>query len=523
MRCTTSNNRLLLAFASLFLISMSSLFMASPSVSAQPVEKFSAAPEENACPIITGRIVWPTEVKTNTPVEYSFAIEESTLIPWLSAISVGLSGESLKPWNRLAENFTNPGAYILVSQFSVDDCPYEVTQEIYVYDRIYTYVGKHLQQYRLEYDSIYHDNGILLKVLPLDDEWLLNKQAISNIFLENIYYLRHSEVLIIHASNFLDVFDVLRSFVSDIRFEQKSIYIISATNQNLATRLISYALQWLQNPNTYFIKENYAPFFLSEANDLERVNIQSYVSEFSVELTAIKPLQFGSYLFNFLIYNGIPVSVLSLIMSIWLSLVLLIFLKQVVGMNTYGMINPILFALSVHILWPSLSVLLFGLWLMSSIVTQLILKNIHLHFQAKLGIYASLYLMLFLISLWLDAVLGWNYVSLSVFQNPLTVITVLFFILKMRNFFYDDTSLFSKRLWKEIIEFLLIALILLNLIEWRWLQYQLLIYPELLLVFFVLSVMLWRYTWLQLTEIIRFRWLLFRRKSRSSGEEDDEE
>jgi hypothetical protein len=39
-----------------------------------------------------------------------------------------------------------------------------------VYDRIYTYVGKNLEQYRLEYDTIYHDAGILLKSLPLDDE-----------------------------------------------------------------------------------------------------------------------------------------------------------------------------------------------------------------------------------------------------------------------------------------------------------------------------------------------------------------
>lgn len=481
-------------------------------------QEFAAAPTDEECPVVTGRILWPDQVKINTTVEYTFALEETSLIPGISNVTVGISGQQLTtPGNKLTHNFTEVGEYTLISTFEVEECDYQVSKTIHAYDQIYTYIGRRLDQYRLEYDSIYHDNGILLKSLPLDDEGLLNKQVISTTLLENIYYLRHSDVIIIQTSNFLDIFDVLRTLVNDIRFEQKQIYVITSANQNLAKRLISFAIQGLQNPRTYVVQESFAPFFLWQANDLEAVNNQAFVTLFSVEFTQINPLQFGSYLFNYLIFNGIPVSVLSLIMSISLALVVLVFLRQVIGMNTYGMITPILFALSLHILGTSLSVMLFVLWLVSAVLTQLIIKNIHLHYQAKLSIYASLYLIIMLVVFWRDHVTGRNFISLSVFQNPLSVFTLLFFILKMRGFFYDDATLFSKRLWKEIIEFLVIALILLFIIERRGLQYQLLIYPELLIAFFLASLGLGRYTGLQVTEMIRFRGLLF------GYDEDDQE
>lgn len=212
----------------------------------------------------------------------------------------------------------------------------------------------------------------------------------------------------------------------------------------------------------------------------------------------IRPWNLLSSLVNYMLTQGVSSQTVILLLMLPVIAMILAFLKQVIGVTTFGLYTPSVIALSFLVLGWHIGLLFLVFIIAAGYATRAFMRRWRLLYIPKVAIIitvVSITLLLMLgIGTFFDIILG-----------PDTIFVLLIMSTLSESFLNVKTE---EGLYSAILgtgETILAALLCVFIAQWAWLQSIILAYPELVLFTIVFDVILGRWTGLRLVEYIRFR------------------
>lgn len=216
------------------------------------------------------------------------------------------------------------------------------------------------------------------------------------------------------------------------------------------------------------------------------------------ETTALRPWNMFSALVNFMLTHGISSQTVTLLLMLPLIATLLAFLKQVIGITTFGLYTPSIIALSFLALGWHIGILFLFFILTTGYMTRAMMKRWRLLYVPKVAIILTVVSITLLLLLALGAY----------FDIRLSGDTI-FVLLIMSTLSESFLNVKSEEGWYSAIlgigETILAALLCVFIVQWSVMQSLILAYPELILFTFVINAFLGRWTGLRLIEYFRFQ------------------
>lgn len=228
-----------------------------------------------------------------------------------------------------------------------------------------------------------------------------------------------------------------------------------------------------------------------EQRDIEYLRID--------ESTAgIRPWNLLSSLVNAMLTRGVPSQTVILLLVLPIIAMILTFLKQVVGITTFGLYTPSIIALSFLSLgWP-LGILFLLFIIVTGYATRAIMRRWRLLYIPKVAIILTVVSITLLILMGVSAFFGITF-------SRETIFILLIMSTLAESFLNMKTEQGLKSAVLGIAETIAAALVCVFIAQWGVFQSMILAYPELILLTIVADVFLGRWTGLRLMEFIRFR------------------
>ena len=212
----------------------------------------------------------------------------------------------------------------------------------------------------------------------------------------------------------------------------------------------------------------------------------------------LRPWNVLSTLVNAMLTRGVSSDAALLLLALPIIATILAFLKQIVGITTFGLYTPSIVALSFLALgWPVGVLFLFAI-LAAGYGARTLMRRWRLLYIPKVAI------ILTVVSLALLLLLG-----AAVFWGMSITRDTIFILLIMSTLAESFLNLKTEEGWSAAIlgvfETIVASLLCVFLLQWPLLQSVLLAYPELLLLTIPVNIFLGRWTGLRLVEYFRFR------------------
>lgn len=213
---------------------------------------------------------------------------------------------------------------------------------------------------------------------------------------------------------------------------------------------------------------------------------------------ALRPWNVLTVLVNAMLGQGVPSQTVLLLLVLPVIATILAFLKQVVGITTFGLYTPSIIALSFLALgWQIGSVFLLFI-LFTGYATRALMRRWRLLYIPKVAIILTVVSITLLLLTAASASLGVSFSRETVF-----------ILLIMSTLSESFLNLKTEQGWKSALvgigETILASFLCVSIVQWGAFQSLLLAYPELILLAFVFNAMLGRWTGLRLLEYVRFR------------------
>ncbi len=212
----------------------------------------------------------------------------------------------------------------------------------------------------------------------------------------------------------------------------------------------------------------------------------------------LRPWNLLSGLVNLMLTKGVPSQTVILLLVLPVIAMILAFLKQVVGITTFGLYTPSIIALSFLALGWQLGVLFLCFIVATGYLTRALMRTWRLLYIPKVAI------ILTVVSVTLLLLTG-----VSAYFDITFSRETIFILLIMSTLAESFLNLKTEQGWTSAIigigETILAALLCVFLVQWTVFQSLILAYPELLLLTVVVDVILGRWTGLRLVEYFRFR------------------
>ncbi|MDD5054795.1 MAG: 7TM domain-containing protein [Candidatus Peribacteraceae bacterium] len=275
---------------------------------------------------------------------------------------------------------------------------------------------------------------------------------------------------------------------------ERSLATIGRTTRGTLTLLKPRELIITRNEaiNPLLSAENIDEFITTIASrDIDALSLNA--SSFTV-----RPWNILSVLVNELLANGVSGQTILLLLMLPVIATIFAFLKQVVGITTFGLYTPTIVALSFMVLgwWIGLITLLYIIAM--GYMTRSLMRRWSLLYIPKVAIILTVVSATLLLLVTLGAAWGLTFTRETIFiLLILSTLAENFLQLKTEEGWWS--ALFG------ISETILGAFVCVAIVQWQFFQSLILAYPELLLLTIVVNVILGRWTGLRLVEYFRFR------------------
>lgn len=215
-------------------------------------------------------------------------------------------------------------------------------------------------------------------------------------------------------------------------------------------------------------------------------------------IDTVTPTNLIAYSVRYAVEVGVPANTIILILLMPFLATIVVFFRYIVGLSGLGILVPT--ALSITLLSTGLiaGFILLATILVASFIARLILKRIRIMQLPKLALSMWFISIAIIITLTISSAAG----LLSV--RDISIFPILLFVLLSDRV----VALFLERSMKEVIIVTLVTLLLgiigFFLFSWESLRVFVLLYPEIVLLFVPLNIVMGRYFGLRVTEYIRF-------------------
>jgi len=444
----------------------------------------------DSCPTIDFELLGQHEVKSNQLYEYSLTAQDySEFASWLNVI------HTIRKWpdqleaidqNSFSYDFALTGTYIIESDVVLqNECGSEVLD-------LSTAQG---EEWNFQ---------LLFK------EILIDSTNSSEILLANLSqfasYFRYADSLVIDTSSQWLVFETLWKIfeLNEVETSGIDVYVVADTAQSYFRRLLARYItaSWLER--VYVTQEQY--FWSLFTSLLLRENPQQYdfIKSYSVSLEESNKRTFMSYMTDYLLINWFPLWILTLVLLLPFVWLLISIARQVVWLSVFGVFTPLLFAISMYVIWVSPSLMLLLSAALAVILTYLISMKIYLLYSPKISLMMILYSIVTLLVWWWHQSLDLWWVNIDAYANSFAIFPFVVILLVAKYVFSENFLQFRKWRRIDLIEFFVISLWVFYILNSTYLQNIFLWNPELILLVLLLNILVGRFTWLQLAEYFRF-------------------
>ncbi|MDO8648557.1 MAG: 7TM domain-containing protein [Candidatus Peregrinibacteria bacterium] len=233
--------------------------------------------------------------------------------------------------------------------------------------------------------------------------------------------------------------------------------------------------------------------FLAE---VEQRDIDALVLDAST--VGLRPWNVLSSLVNFMLTHGVSSQSVILLLVLPVIATILAFLKQVVGITTFGLFAPSIVALSFLALGWAIGVLFLLFIIATGYATRTFMRRWRLLYIPKVAIILTVVSITLLLLLGIGAYFGITFTRDTVFV-----------LLVMSTLAESFLNLKAEEGWLSAViaigETILASLLCVAIVQWPLFQSFLLAYPEAILTTILVNIILGRWTGLRLVEYFRFR------------------
>lgn len=476
------------------------------------------------CPVYTIELVWDSDVKLSA--EYRFMIESDIPLSevWSIEQEVRLKDQVLAtyPNDQFTHTFEEISPYLIKSIVRTKDgCMYVAQQSIAVYDRLFTYVGTDPEEFDFVRWS-FQETGFLLKEILVPEEIVFNDEALLQTLLVSRSYLQHADVLFLEGQIlpwFLSIVPRIQQF-TPLDFSETRIYILANISYSTFRRLFATYRDLAGIDEIGVLPKQYIGSLLNILLVDKDPMTLDVVEMYSLSVEQPRQRAVVSYLVDYLLYNNVPLSFVIMLLLLPVLVVIAAFFRQVVGFSVYGVFNPLLVAFSLHFIGIVPTFFFFLVSFLATLLVNVFVKRVYLLYSAKVALVIVVYTILLLS--WLTILQKYDIplFDLQPFSNLYILFPIVFLTTVTYSIFKEKTTFLSASLRKGFLQFVIVSVLMYLVIRRNRLHNVLLGYPELILFFLLGTILIGRFTWLQLTEYVRFLPLI--RRYGGDHEEEDE-
>lgn len=229
----------------------------------------------------------------------------------------------------------------------------------------------------------------------------------------------------------------------------------------------------------------------------------------------LRPWNFMSYFVNVLVNNGIPDNTIVLLLLLPVIATVVAFMRQVIGVTTFGIYTPSIITLSFLIIGMYAGLLTLLTAILVGSLARPLLKRVRMLFIPKMAIVISLVSLTLLIVLISSINLGFfdaTFLSIAIF--PMLILSTLvekFVTAKSEQSYSSAGVLMAETVLVAIVAYF-IAGGEINLgftaLKFEFIKRMMLTYPEIVFLFLIADVLLGKWSGLRVLERIRFREVL---------------
>lgn len=351
-------------------------------------------------------------------------------------------------------------------------------------------------------------NGTYVQIVQPDPSTpsLSIEDAIRKILTDNKDIITGADTIVIWTEGVSGLQALLR-IVQDssermAAMHNQSIVFITERSLGIVARTTRGTVALLE-PSKVFItrKEALNPILLSASVDEFTEAIQTRDIDYQlIDNTplSLRPWDFLSMLVNYLLSRGVSAQAVILLLMLPIIATIFSFLKQVIGITTFGLYTPSIVALSFLALgwWVGLLSLLFIL--IMGYITRSAMKQWRLLYIPKVAI------ILTVVSITLLCLVAIGTASGLIFSRD-----TIFILLIMSTLSENFLNLKTEEGWWSaligVLETVFGSLLCVFIIQSQTLQSVVLAYPELIFGTIIINIFLGRWTGLRLLEYFRFR------------------
>lgn len=300
-------------------------------------------------------------------------------------------------------------------------------------------------------------------------------------------------------------------------FSNKTILVLKDNDQSLSQLSRQYEL--LKPENIIIAKEAAFYAFIDSDNSkhfIDRLESDGYeYNLINQETGKLQLWNFMSYFVNYLIDSGIPANTVILILMLPVIAMIVSFMKQIVGFTTFGVYTPTIITLTFWILGLKFGILTLIVIFLVGTGTRFFLRRFRLLYIPKMAIVLSIVALaifaLLIISIRFN-LFDAQFFSLAIFPMLiLSTLTEKFISVQSGKGLNKAIILTLQTVFVSVVAYIVIGgeidLFLFKM-KFGALQGFMLSYPEIILVFIGITVLLGRWTGLRLLEYVRFREVL---------------
>ncbi len=351
-------------------------------------------------------------------------------------------------------------------------------------------------------------NGTYVQIVQPDPSTpsLSIEDAIRKILTDNKDVLSGADTVVVWTEGIAGLQALLRVVQDSTErmasMRNQSLILITERSLSMVERTTRGAINLLQPGSVHITrKEALNPILLSSSVEEFTAAIESRdIDSLQVESTAtsLRPWDFLSLLVNYLLSQGVSAQAVILLFMLPIIATIFSFLKQVIGITTFGLYTPSIVALSFLALgwWVGVLFLLFVL--IMGYLTRSAMKQWRLLYIPKVAI------ILTVVSITLLMLVAIGTAAGLVFSRD-----TIFILLIMSTLSENFLNLKTEEGWWSamigVVETIFGSLLCVFIIQSQTLQSVILAFPELILGTLLINVGLGRWTGLRLLEYFRFR------------------
>lgn len=363
------------------------------------------------------------------------------------------------------------------------------------------------------------EGGVALEVLsPSEDSAFFSEDSLVKSISEYTQYVKNSDIILFYTKSlrglqaftqyFQSLNDVDKDLVRNklfVTFTEGNIDVVThGVYQNY--KIIKPEFILLTRPEALSIVlnmdsvENLETSLFGRSIEFRHVNNDSRKSGWYILSTLV----------NYFIEKGVPADSVYLILIIPFLSFVIIFFRNVVGINTFGVFTPIIVTIAFYLLGLYLGLLTFFFAVVVSQIMKYVFDKVELLHLSKVALNLSFISIsfLFLIAVILKFNLAF---SLTGAIFPMLVMTTL-----SEKFMEAKSETGLKSALVGVLETLVVVMLSYYFILWSAFNNFLISWPEIILVPLIFILVLGKFTGLRISEYIRFRSLFLNH----TGEEE---